>query len=99
MSYKVFRYIKQGVGKSHRALEAEQNGRYPMTTAKRELKSRLAEQGVRVTLEESRQHLERWHDGEWHHTGLYGMRTDYFNVRTTAEKVLEDRRTSPARQS
>lgn len=56
--------------KSDNALKAEDEGRFPLTTASKLLRLRLADHGVKVTLAVSRKLLQKFgNSGEWHHVG------------------------------
>ncbi len=69
-------YIRQGEGRSKRALSAESEGRYPLTTAVR----LLSEKPHSCTQKEIKEYLLAKGSDEWHHTGKYGRSTDYYDI-------------------
>ncbi len=67
--------------KSDRAIEAEQDNRFPMTTAKKKLKEQLGEIGVKATLYGCEQLLDlHGYTGEWHHVSKFAREVDYYDV-------------------
>lgn len=68
-------YLREGRGRSLRALEAEDNDRLPLTRAIPVVAKRAG-----VTQKVARAALEATHDGEWHHVGKYAGRCDYYDV-------------------
>jgi hypothetical protein len=84
---KVMSYIRGGYGRSRNAQHAEEEGRFPLTRATPALRDALKAKGVKTTLKECRAALEASWDGEWHHTGKYGLQTGYYSL-AEAEKLL-----------
>lgn len=74
--------------KSDNALAAEADGRFPMSSAKRELRNLLPQ----LTLRQCEALLEHRHDGEWHHIGSYANEVNYYNVMDAAEWYDENRK-------
>lgn len=70
-------YIRRGRGKSLRAIYAEEEGRYPKTHAAKALGLSLAT--FNRAIEEGAISTK-----EWHHTGKYANRTDYWDTREVA---------------
>lgn len=67
--------------KSDRALQAEEEGRFPITTGKQLLKKLLTEHGIRSTLHGCEQLLKKYGDSdEWHHVSKYARKIDYYDV-------------------
>jgi hypothetical protein len=84
---KVFSYIRRGHGRSRNARDAESEGRFPLSRATPLLRDRLKANGVKATLAKCKAALEATWDGEWHHTGKFGLRTNYYCL-AAAERVL-----------
>lgn len=84
---KVFSYIRGGYGRSRNAQRAEDEGRFPLSRATPKLRDRLKAKGVKVTLARCKAALEASWDGEWHHTGKYGLQTGYYCL-AAAERIL-----------
>lgn len=72
-----------GSSKSIRAAEAEQNGKLPFTRAKKVLATRLG-----ITQRAAGELLAEIGPCEWHHTGKYARRTDYYCLRIAAAYVV-----------
>lgn len=67
--------------KSDRAIEAEEENRFPLTEAKRQLRKQLSELGIQSTHFGCEQLLrKRGYTGEWHHVSKFARRIDYFDV-------------------
>jgi hypothetical protein len=75
-------YIAHGFGRSVRALLAEEDGRLPLTRA---IPIVASEAGY--TWAEARRALLHVGTREWHHTGLYGRRTLYYDLKAAIEHV------------
>lgn len=70
-----------GYSKSNNAVEAEREGRYPLSIAKKNLQeSLLTEFGWKIKLKDCTNLLEQEHDGEWHHSSKFYKRVNYYNV-------------------
>ncbi len=74
-------YINDGLGKSRNALEAEDTGRYPMTVCAKKL-------GISSAAFRSGCAAVDYTPTEWHHTGIYARRTDYYDL---AELTTQER--------
>jgi hypothetical protein len=73
---KFMEYINRGQGSSDRALEAAQNMTLPKTKAVVALRKLL--KPLKPTTEQLNEFV--WSlPREWHHTGLYGKRTEFYN--------------------
>ena len=67
--------------KSDRAIEAEENNRFPMTTARKKLRERLQGIGVKATLYGCERLLElHGFTGEWHHVSKFAREVEYYDV-------------------
>lgn len=75
-------YAGQEDCRSLAAQDAEVSGRLPLTRAIPKVR---AETGC--TAKDARAALRETHDGEWHHTGLRAMRTDYFSVQAAIDLI------------
>ena len=73
-------YVYAGYGRSLAAEKAEAEGKMPLTRATPTLAKMIG-----VTQKRARQILEEWGPCEWHHTGKYARRTDYYDVGLIAE--------------
>ena len=69
-------YLRYGRGKSLRALEAESNGCFPLTTAAKVLAERLG-----CSRAVARAALEFIGPGEAHHVGKFATLVDYYDTR------------------
>lgn len=69
-------YLRDGIGSSHRALAAEDDGKLPITRAIPVVADRLA-----ITRRAARELLEAEGPCEWHHTSRYGNQTDFYDTR------------------
>ncbi len=76
-------YLRNG-GKSRRAYDAEADGRFPLSRAKRELANKL---GIKQRVAEAI--LRATHAGEYHHTGMYASETLYYDVAGLCEEIDE----------
>lgn len=72
---KTFNYIFKGYGKSFRARMAEEQGKLPLTHAINEVAMRC-----NISKKKARELILKYQPCEWHHTGKYGKRTDYFDT-------------------
>jgi len=80
-------YIWYGAGRSEKATTAEQQGKYPMYRAANIL-IKKAKPYYKLTRCVAKQLLiDYGFSGEWHHTGLYGKRTYYYNVNQTLKEL------------
>lgn len=74
------------LSKSDRAIEAEENNRFPMTTARKKLRERLQGIGVKATLYGCERLLElHGFTGEWHHISKFAREVEYYDVDSVAE--------------
>lgn len=73
---KVMEYIDRGQGSSDRAVEAAQNEILPKTKAVAYLRKKL--KSARPTTDDIKDFVRKL-PKEWHHTGLYGRRTEFFD--------------------
>lgn len=85
-------YIDRGQGSSDRALEAAQNSTLPKIKAISVLRKML--KTVKPTTEQLKKFI-RSLPREWHHTGLYGKRTEFYNFSGVTRKSFA-RWASPA---
>lgn len=69
------KYIFKGQGSSDNALRAEERGLHPLTRAVPKLAKLMG-----ITQKEAREKLKGEIADEWHHTGKYGRRTDFYDV-------------------
>jgi hypothetical protein len=77
--------------KSDRAIEAEENNRFPMTKAKAELQKVLRSMGYQSTLFGCELLLKRHGDkGEWHHVSKFAREVDYYDVDAVVELFQND---------
>lgn len=83
-SYATASYIWSGSGRSRAAEDAELRGSYPLSRA-----IPIVARVAGVTKAKAREALRATWGGEWHHTGLYARRTDYYSV-TVAIKWLAE---------
>ena len=79
--YKIMSYIETNQGRSDRAEDAETRGFLPLSRAKK-----VAAKKLGVTVDEAAGILRHMGPSEWHHTGLYGKRTDYYDTNAGALK-------------
>jgi len=84
---KIMHYIYKGQGKSDNALSVEDRGSYPMTHAIPKLIEGAKPYYKLTRKVAKRLLLELGNTGEWHHTGLYGKRTNYYNVKMVLRKL------------
>lgn len=76
--------------KSDRALEAETNHRFPMSTARRQLRHELQARGITATIYGCELLLRKYGDfGEWHHVSKFARRVDYFDVAAVVEAISD----------
>lgn len=80
----------QGYSKSNRAVEAEERGLRNKSQMDREfldeVNAILEEEGAKkVTLSEIKRELNNIDADEWHHTSMYGNRTNYYSPETIAD--------------
>lgn len=64
-----------GYSKSNNAVEAEADGRYPLTTA-----IRIVARETGVTIKEARRVLNELGTSEWHHSSKYYNAVDYYDT-------------------
>lgn len=77
-SHKMVRYGQggyRGQSKSVRAVNAEQDGKYPLTTA-----LRIVARELKITQKQARELCLSEGASEWHHVGKYANRCDYYNT-------------------
>lgn len=73
-----------GYSKSNRAMDAEEEGKYPLTKASRFLRSKLIEKlDIKIKIKEAKKILEQYWDGEWHHSSKYCNKVNYYDVINT----------------
>jgi len=79
-----------GYSKSNRAVNAEEEGRFPLTKACRVLKSKLIKElDIKITLKEAKKILKENWDGEWHHSSKYCNKVNYYDVQESFESIQE----------
>ena len=71
----VFNYFFRGEGKSWNAQRAESEGRYPITRA-----VPIVAEKYGITQKLAKKVLQIIGSYEWHHTGVYGRRTVYYDT-------------------
>ena len=77
--------------KSDNALRAESEDRFPITEATKQLKDRLADEGIKATLRQCRAALEEFGDrGEWHHVSKFANEVWYYDVNLALEKLCDE---------
>lgn len=70
-----------GYSKSNNAVQAEREGRYPLSIAKKVLQELfISDFGWKVSLKDCTELLEQEYDGEWHHSSKFYNRINYYNV-------------------
>ena len=86
-----------GYSKSRRAVEAEERGlrnKSQMDSAFADEVNELIQQrnpnAPRVTLKQIKDSLDRVRADEWHHTSMYGNRTNYYSAETIAEYLTPE---------
>jgi len=82
-----------GYSKSRRAVGAENKGlrnKSQMDQSFSDEVNQLIEDkgGKRVSLKKIKEELENIPSNEWHHTGMYGKKTDYYSAETVANYFL-----------
>lgn len=82
-----------GYSKSNNAVDAESEGRYPLTEATKRVAIEL-----KITQKQARHILETSGTGEWHHTGSYFNKTDYYDVASIVEAVRDGEIKIPEKQ-
>lgn len=70
----------QGYSKSNNAVDAESDGRYPMTQAVKVVRAATG-----VTIKEARAMLKEIGTCEWHHTSAKYNATDYYDTEAAIE--------------
>lgn len=70
--------------KSNNAIEAEYNGRYVMTKAKRVLSEKIG-----ITQKDASVLLELYWCGEYHHTSKFYNEVNYYDIRDTLLQIVE----------
>lgn len=84
-----------GYSKSKRAIEAEHNGLMNKSQMNKsfvdEVNEIIYENGKNrtVTLAEIKRHLTEIQPDEWHHTSMYGNRTNYYSAQNVAEFFIK----------
>ena len=71
-----------GASRSNRAVEAEINGRLPLSRA-----IPVVARQAKVSRSVARDALLASHDGEWHHTGKYARETPYYSVQAAIDEI------------
>jgi hypothetical protein len=83
------RYLRDGIGSSHRAIAAAKEGRVPLSKISAEIENYPVYLEFFKTKKQAKEWIvSRW-DGEWHHTGKYGNSTNFYDVAGLAQE-LED---------
>jgi hypothetical protein len=77
-------YAQDGYGRSFSAEIAETEGKLPLTRAVRVLAKRIGS-----TQKLAREILLEWGSCEWHHTGKYAQRTNYYDVELISQFYTE----------
>ena len=72
-----------GYSKSNNAVDAEADGRYPLTKA-----ARIVARETGVTIKEARRILQELGTGEWHHSSKFYNAVNYYDT-TAAVKTIE----------
>lgn len=85
MALRTATYISDCRGRSFGASEAEDSGRLPLTRA-----IPVVAREAGVTQKVARAALLATHDGEWHHTGKYAKRTDYYSIEAAVRSLDPD---------
>lgn len=80
-------YLRDGIGSSHNAVAAAENDILPMTHAIKRLRALSA--NTLTTAEAEHWLIETW-NGEWHHTGKYASRTDFYDVWEAVDAIRFD---------
>lgn len=75
-------FFRKGRGSSIRAMEAESEGRMPLTRA-----AAWVRENCGVKLADAKIILKIAHDGEWHHVGKFASRCDYYSTEAAARFV------------
>ncbi|WP_339684976.1 hypothetical protein [Gimesia maris] len=77
--------------KSDRAIEAEEEGRFPMSYAKKILRDKLNEMSLKATLHGCELLLKEYGDfGEWHHSSKFAREIYYYDVDAVIEEFTEN---------
>lgn len=72
--------------KSDNALRAEEEGRFPITQAKKVLRTRLREMNFKATLYGCEMLLKEYGDSnEWHHVSKFANEVDYYDTQAVLE--------------
>ncbi len=90
-------YLRRGQGSSDRAIEAAERNCLPLTKAVPQLCKMAAKINIKLTRKVAREILlrKRCVPTEWHHTGLYGEATTFYDLDhlfndANAKEFLED---------
>lgn len=77
--------------KSDRAIAAEEDGRFPMTYAKKMLRDKLNEMDIKSTLYGCELLLKEYGDfGEWHHSSKFAREVYYYDVDAVIEEFTDN---------
>ena len=76
-------YCYDGIGSSHRALEAESENKLPISRA-----VPLVAKVLGITKTEARARLIASWDGEWHHTSKYANKTKFYNAQQLIDEHI-----------
>jgi hypothetical protein len=74
-----------GFSKSNNALDAEMDGRYPLSRTKGVLAKALG-----ITQDQARFILEKRGTREWHHTSSQFNMTNYYDVKSLVKEIQDD---------
>ncbi len=74
-----------GYSKSNNAVDAEDEGRYPVTKA-----ARIVAKATRVTIREARRVLTELGTTEFHHSSKFYNTVKYYNTKRAIDMILHD---------
>ena len=83
-------YLRKGQGESDNAINAKYNNKWPLTHAIKIIASELD-----VTQVLARKIIESFAPCEWHHSGKYARRVNFYNVSEIIEVISIEHRLSP----